>query len=194
MDGLDARQTRTRAALIMAATELLDSLDPEQIKVKDLAERAGVTRMTLYLHFQDRDKLLQAAGVDRYEKALIAFHRDGFGGLQHTSMFIFKHLQDHQNFYRRLLNGTNGLATYRAIQSFLADGIGRGALWSGQKIDDSERLFLSGGAMAIIIGWLDTKPEPGIGYRAVALRVSEIIGSYLQDRNGLRNQELIGSA
>lgn len=47
LDALDARQMRTRTALIMAAIALSGSLDPGQIKVKDLAERAGVTRMTL---------------------------------------------------------------------------------------------------------------------------------------------------
>jgi AcrR family transcriptional regulator len=61
------RSRRTRAAVLDAAWQLLAEGGPEQATMAAVAERAGVSRRALYLHFSSRSDLLLAlhAHVDQ---------------------------------------------------------------------------------------------------------------------------------
>jgi AcrR family transcriptional regulator len=54
------RQQETRRRIVEAAIELHATLGPSQTTVTAIAERAGVTRPTVYAHFPDDRSLLQA--------------------------------------------------------------------------------------------------------------------------------------
>ena len=54
------RQQETRRRIVEAAVELHTTLGPSRTTVKAIAERAGVTRPTVYAHFPDARSLLQA--------------------------------------------------------------------------------------------------------------------------------------
>jgi AcrR family transcriptional regulator len=54
------RQQQTRQRIVEAAVELHTTLGPAQTTVQAIAERAGVTRPTVYAHFPDARSLLQA--------------------------------------------------------------------------------------------------------------------------------------
>jgi AcrR family transcriptional regulator len=54
------RQQETRQRIVEAAIELHATLGPSQTTVTAIAERAGVTRPTVYAHFPDDRSLLQA--------------------------------------------------------------------------------------------------------------------------------------
>jgi AcrR family transcriptional regulator len=54
------RQQETRRRIVEAAIELHTTLGPSRTTVKAIAERAGVTRPTVYAHFPDDRSLLQA--------------------------------------------------------------------------------------------------------------------------------------
>lgn len=64
MDRIDEpqnrRSRRTRAAVLDAAWWLLEEHGPEQTTMGAVAERAGVSRRALYLHFASRAELLLA--------------------------------------------------------------------------------------------------------------------------------------
>jgi AcrR family transcriptional regulator len=52
---------RLRAALLEAATELIaESEDPENVSVRAVTRRAGVSPTALYLHFENREELFRA--------------------------------------------------------------------------------------------------------------------------------------
>lgn len=55
---MDRRKQKTREALRQALSELIDHKSYDQITVRDLAERADVSRSSFYLHFRDKDDLL----------------------------------------------------------------------------------------------------------------------------------------
>jgi AcrR family transcriptional regulator len=64
-----------RAALIAAARQVLETARPEEITLKSLALRLGVTQPAPYRHFANRDALLAAVAADGFERfrgALIA--------------------------------------------------------------------------------------------------------------------------
>jgi AcrR family transcriptional regulator len=54
------RQQETRRRILAAAIELHSTLGPSRTSVKAIAERAGVTRPTVYAHFPDERTLLEA--------------------------------------------------------------------------------------------------------------------------------------
>ena len=54
------RQQETRQRIVEAAVELHTTLGPSRVTVKGIAERAGVTRPTVYAHFPDDRSLFEA--------------------------------------------------------------------------------------------------------------------------------------
>src|ERR687896_2106007 len=54
------RQEETRRRIVEAAVDLHTMLGPAQTTVTAVAERAGVTRPTVYAHFPDARSLFQA--------------------------------------------------------------------------------------------------------------------------------------
>ena len=56
----NARSERTRAALLLAARELVEANGAAELTLSDVAERAGVSPRALYLHFRSRADLFAA--------------------------------------------------------------------------------------------------------------------------------------
>jgi AcrR family transcriptional regulator len=56
----------TKARLIETAAELLDSALPETIQVDEILDKSGISKGSLYHHFEDLGELLEAAQVARY--------------------------------------------------------------------------------------------------------------------------------
>lgn len=54
------RQAETRQRIVEAAVELHTTLGPARTTVKAIAERAGVTRPTVYAHFPDTRSIFEA--------------------------------------------------------------------------------------------------------------------------------------
>jgi AcrR family transcriptional regulator len=57
-DPRNARSRRTRGALLAAARSLLEERGTESLTMAAVAERAGVSRRAVYLHFSSRTELL----------------------------------------------------------------------------------------------------------------------------------------
>ncbi|MEJ1230533.1 MAG: TetR/AcrR family transcriptional regulator [Galbitalea sp.] len=178
---MDVRQQKSRAALIAAAIELVDERDVADISVTDLAARAGLTRMTFYQHFSDRDALLQAAGAERFGSVLSEFgtERGQRRGLAAGAEVLLEHLGQHRIFYQRLLEGTSGILTYRSIQGFLADRIAAAAGLEGVTLDEAQKLFLGGGAMAHVSRWLDDDAVPVFATTNPAAAIAALISSHI---------------
>ncbi|MDP2773088.1 MAG: TetR/AcrR family transcriptional regulator [Nocardioides sp.] len=54
------RRERTRALLLDAAEQLMSQLPPDEIRIEDVAARAGVSAASVYVHFGTKDALLAA--------------------------------------------------------------------------------------------------------------------------------------
>jgi len=71
VDGvLRADSERTRREILRAGRELFREWGYDQVRMADVAQRAGCARATLYNHFPNRDKLLEA---------LCTAYLDGYG-------------------------------------------------------------------------------------------------------------------
>lgn len=56
----DEQVSAMRDRILDASVTLLDTLQPEQISIRKIAEKAGLSHMSIYTYFQDRDALVQA--------------------------------------------------------------------------------------------------------------------------------------
>lgn len=73
-----------RAALLDVAKDLVTAGGPDEVTMGNVADRAGVTRMLVYKHFENRDDLLvelyrrEAKKLDRWIQAAVLAAPDGF--------------------------------------------------------------------------------------------------------------------
>lgn len=56
----------TKLRLIETTSELLDDQFPQDIQVDEILEKSGISKGSLYHHFEDLGELLEAAQVSRY--------------------------------------------------------------------------------------------------------------------------------
>jgi len=85
----------TRDRIVAAASKLFYSEGIRAVSVDAVAEKAGVTKRTLYYHFQSKDDLVAAYLQARDQPNLILFKRwfaEAEGGLAEKVRAIFTHL------------------------------------------------------------------------------------------------------
>ena len=56
----------TKALLISTTVKLLDTKLPNEIAVDEILETSGISKGSLYHHFEDLSELLEVAQVERY--------------------------------------------------------------------------------------------------------------------------------
>lgn len=65
--GTGTKRERTRASLVAAALRVFARMGPDSPALEDIAIEAGVTRGTIYHHFDTREALLLAAAIQAAE-------------------------------------------------------------------------------------------------------------------------------
>lgn len=107
----DLRQQRTRDSLRSAMMALVVESPFETISITDITRRARMARKTFYAHYTDKDALLLSAAAHNITQTdaetLLADNKP-------LSYPAFKHVQEHADFYRAVLNagGSARLITY----------------------------------------------------------------------------------
>jgi AcrR family transcriptional regulator len=66
LDRFQKRREKTRAALKMAAVDLMRERGYDAVSITDITERADVGRGTFYLHFTDKAEVVAAALLDTF--------------------------------------------------------------------------------------------------------------------------------
>jgi AcrR family transcriptional regulator len=115
---LDPRVVRTRNLLREALIELIPEKGYEAITIKDITDRATLNRATFYLHYRDKDDLLNRGFVqiwsdltERNPLPVMADGRLSLEGTQQTILSDFQHLAKHAEFYRVMI-GAHGVAQF----------------------------------------------------------------------------------
>lgn len=66
--GTDPRVVRSRRMLMEALTKLLNQKEFDDISVQDIADEATLNRATFYLHYSDKNALLEAMTEERFQE------------------------------------------------------------------------------------------------------------------------------
>ena len=99
------QQGSIRQYIITAFRELLVEKPYEKIKVQHIADRAGISRTTFYLHFQDKEDLLQVVSEDLLNELVSYYHQppdkqDHHASIDYTTRFICEHIERNIDFYK----------------------------------------------------------------------------------------------
>lgn len=129
----DIRVARTRKRLKDALLKLLEHKSIHDMKVKELAELAGVNRVTFYDHYDSLEKLLWELVEDKlreYER-IIETQDTGVGTWEEAHAQSFKqviqtieHIRGNERFYRVMLLG-NGDAR---VEDFIHERLSQSLL------------------------------------------------------------------
>jgi AcrR family transcriptional regulator len=65
-EGMDPRVHRSRRMLMGALAKLLDRKEFDDISIQEIADEATLNRATFYLHYADKNALLQAMTASRF--------------------------------------------------------------------------------------------------------------------------------
>ncbi|MDR9853674.1 TetR/AcrR family transcriptional regulator [Paenibacillus sp. VCA1] len=161
---IDPRVTRTRRLLMDALTELIVEEGVDAITIRDIVRKAEVNRSTFYLHFRDKQDILDQMQDDilnelaqtlkfptYYEEALHDYKSSKKPIQSHVTMF--EHIQKHASFYRTML--TEGEFRERMTQVIRTEAL-------QYKHNFWDAAFASHGVVGIILYWLENGMKESI--------------------------------
>ncbi len=176
----DRRIKKSKKAIINAMLDLLNEKHYDQISVHDIVERADVGRSTFYVHFENKDDLLQK-GFDQILEHLVEQLQIGEQNqpLSFEITSLFEHAAGHYDLYRTLTWGTgiNVISNHSLL--FLTDKI-EALMQQKQlemKVSTPKALVsytLAGNLLLLLKWWLDEKmpcspQEMNVYFQAVVL-------------------------
>ena len=175
----DARVVRTRAALDRAVTELAATIPITAVTVSELAEAAGINRVTFYKHFDSPSEALastleldlrraaeQAEQADpsaeststasEPEPAPESDPIDVFKAAMHTAL---DHMDRFKSVYQTQLSGRFDGVIHPVLTEYFADVIRStsGTAPSTDEVENRRRIavyFIAHGIAGLITGWL----------------------------------------
>lgn len=122
----DRRKQRTRRMLRDALLELIVEKGYDALSVQDITDKADLRRATFYLHYTDKDELLEAVLHEIFDELVKELEpliqSDALGGKTQMETFavMYRHIAANNRLYRIILSGQGGAATARSIREYLA--------------------------------------------------------------------------
>lgn len=155
--------TRSRAALIGAATRLLEGREAADISVTDVVTEAGMSRPTFYQHFADLGALFAAAGLARLEEVFARSEAsrpapaDSAGVLAERLGVLAARLGEQAVFYARIHASQGGSAFHAGAVSATAARLRREPLLRDRVGEEAAHWeFLAAGVVWLITRHLAT--------------------------------------
>ncbi len=118
---LDPRSIRTRELLQGALIQLVSEKSFASLTIHDVTCRAGLNRTTFYLHYSGLHELLEDCArrlfeqmrAEIYGSQISGFHQDPTALVPYIES-VFRHLEQHEKFYRAML-GRQGDPLFRVL-------------------------------------------------------------------------------
>src|SRR5512135_1559032 len=125
---LDPRVVRTRQMLRDALVELIEEKGFDALTVQDITDRAELNRATFYLHYRDRQDLLENSLRDAIDELMadLGTSADEQGQLVSDESprpitAVFEHVAQHAHFYRVMLSAEGVPAFSAGVRDYMAE-------------------------------------------------------------------------
>jgi len=168
---LDRRKQRTRRMLRDALLALIVEKGYDDLSVQDITEKADLRRATFYLHYTDKNELLEAVLREIFDELVKELEpliqSDALGGKTQVETFavMYRHIAANSRLYRIILGGQGGAATTRGIRAYLAGH----TLAMLKKLPAAQVLmpidvlanYMAGAELSLMTWWLESdQPYP----------------------------------
>src|SRR5690625_2838078 len=158
----DPRVARTRRLLIGGLKRLILEVGYDKITVRKIVQKAEVNRSTFYLHFQDKQDILEQMEEDMlielknalsypsytFPEALYDFKNKNKPIKSHVAMF--EHIHQQGDLYKRMLKEHSFYERFTETIKMEVLKF-RDSVW--------EATFMANGATGIILYWLENERE-----------------------------------
>lgn len=119
MNNIDPRARRSKTMLINALIELMKSKDANKISVRELTEKAQLSRATFYLHFEDMPSFLHQLSLETFNTLILYINQgdSDIRSLNKTRTFYiryFKYIEENKELFRAML-GEHGYPEFRQM-------------------------------------------------------------------------------
>ncbi|AIQ31418.1 TetR family transcriptional regulator [Paenibacillus sp. FSL P4-0081] len=162
---MDRRIRKSREAIIEAFILLIAEKNFEQITINEIAERADVSRGTVYLHYTDKYDLLDQCIRTHFVQLIDSCLPCGEQALFPTEaalLYTFQYLDQHASFYAAALANKGVPAFRNRLQAVLLRGFDKQMDMSGinQKMNKGILVQFLAVAMTGMIEQLVTRATP----------------------------------
>jgi len=167
----DRRIRRSRQMLHEAMIALVLERGYEAVTIKDIVDRADVSRSTFYVHYKSKEDLL-TGGIEDLRALLMAHQRaalDANTGVAERSLgfslALFEHAQTYRDIYRVLVGERGSAIIMNRMRALLADLVGRDLAAIAPRSDMSGVprsavvQFVVGALMSLLAWWMDRKAD-----------------------------------
>lgn len=175
--------SRSRARLLAAVTESLDSgADADRVTITDIVTKAGLTRPTFYVVFDDLPSAFAAAALARLDEAFTGLGVDPDVAAEYRSeqmlsafMAILARLSEHAEFFARVLRGPGGPVVQERIVGFVAARVRESspvsqALTGGKLPIEVSSFAIAAGVVWTMTRWMNEEARRPVAEVAVQLR------------------------
>ena len=160
------QEVSIRQFIMTAFRELLVERDYDKIKVQHIADRAGISRTTFYLHFQHKDHLLEVV-TEMMLAEFISYYQQSsdrqghHSSVDYTTRQLCEHIERNVDFYKERMQDEafNGLLfkhLYEALEVHLQN--------------DALSTFTAYGTIGYLKRWIERGCRTPVGEAAAGLR------------------------
>lgn len=174
---------RSKRRITQALLELMKDIPFSKISIKDIVDRAGLTRQTFYHNFETKEAVLLGQ-LDEYMDGFIRYiAKKNISGWEDVTCCFFRYWQEHAEFVRILMkNDLTHLMTARMLYYF--DSV-KAVHFDKTDLTDAEaRLwfaFVSGALVNTLTSWLSS--PGGISARSLSQMVLTMMDGTMMGRN-----------
>ena len=150
----DRRQARTKAALWNGLIVLVREIGWQEATIKRLCQHAEVARSSFYLHFSNKQDLLDYGFRKTLEEAHQQTSDLGPSSRLVVLDWLVDHISESPDFFQNFGAAAENAFIYDRFGAAVADGLKQECERRGMNIAAERLAFISGGAMSLLRQWL----------------------------------------
>lgn len=181
---IDRRIVKSQKAIRGAFLDALFEKGFEDITIKDITERADLSRKTFYLHYMDKYDLLDKIVDKHLEELREICEQKKDKGLIEGTIIWFEYFEKHKAFFTSLFQSTNTLSFRNRLLHFIMGEIDKKLSGSilNQEVDRHVVLkFLGTAVMGVMESYLLEEVEGDT--ETIAVQVGEMLKRNLPECN-----------
>lgn len=151
--GANARERRSRQWLQEALLQMMGRKPFQDITVTDVAERAGVSRLTFYRNFSSKEEVLTSYFDDLFARYLDDLGRSDAASLQAALCQCLEYWRSHAAVTRLLVRDGLEALIHRPFEHYLDQVIAR--VEPPISLSRTQKRFVVGGLFFVMLDWLD---------------------------------------